>query len=176
MSLLTWSWYLPQKEHFRPFCSSNLNMPSPRLFRGLGTRDEDIVYQAVSLGFFSAHPEIPLSISLYLIERLTRMLCQDLVKVLLGAQDLLGCYLYFCRLSLNTAKRLVDFKGYQVNDELLAHAPDHVKIMHCLPAHRGEEITDSVLESPRSIVFDQAENRLHGQKAIMKYLVEHSQK
>ncbi|HOL94422.1 MAG TPA: ornithine carbamoyltransferase [bacterium] len=75
-----------------------------------------------------------------------------------------------------TAKRLVDFKDYQVNDELLSHAPDHVKIMHCLPAHRGEEITDSVLESPRSIVFDQAENRLHGQKAIMKYLLDHSRR
>ena len=56
---------------------------------------------------------------------------------------------------------------FQLNEELVAHAkPDHL-IMHCLPAERGREITDPVMDGPNSVVFDQAENRLHGQKAIM---------
>ncbi len=62
------------------------------------------------------------------------------------------------------------FAGYQVNAALLAQAPD-AWVMHCLPAHRGEEITDEVLDGPRSIVFDQAENRLHAQKAILERLL-----
>jgi ornithine carbamoyltransferase len=62
------------------------------------------------------------------------------------------------------------FEPYQLNARLLAHAPDAL-VMHCLPAHRGEEITDDVLDGPRSIVFDQAENRLHAQKAILEALL-----
>lgn len=64
-------------------------------------------------------------------------------------------------------KRLESFKRYQVNNTLLENAKEDVLVMHCLPAHRGEEITDEVIDGPRSIVFDQAENRLHVQKAIM---------
>ena len=64
------------------------------------------------------------------------------------------------------------FAAYQVNDALLEEAPD-AWVMHCLPAHRGEEITDSVLDGERSIVFDQAENRLHVQKAILERLLSH---
>lgn len=71
---------------------------------------------------------------------------------------------------IETAKRKIDFADYQINKELLAHASEDAVVMHCLPAHRGEEITDDVLESDRSIVFDQAENRLHAQKAIMYFL------
>ncbi len=56
---------------------------------------------------------------------------------------------------------------YQINRSLLKKAPAHALVMHCLPAHRGEEITDDVIDGPQSIVFDQAENRLHVQKAIM---------
>ncbi|RQG93188.1 ornithine carbamoyltransferase [Natrarchaeobius halalkaliphilus] len=67
--------------------------------------------------------------------------------------------------------RMDDFEGFQVNDGLLAHAPD-ASVMHCLPAHRGEEITDDVVEGDRSIVFDQAENRLHAQKALLSWLLE----
>ncbi len=59
------------------------------------------------------------------------------------------------------------FAAFQVNAELVARASDDVAVMHCLPAHRGEEITDEVIEGPRSVVFDQAENRLHAQKALM---------
>jgi ornithine carbamoyltransferase len=63
--------------------------------------------------------------------------------------------------------RLKRFAGFQVNAALLAKAPAHCKVMHCLPAHRGEEITDDVMDGPQSVVFDQAENRLHAQKAIL---------
>ncbi|THB66046.1 MAG: ornithine carbamoyltransferase [Desulfovibrio sp.] len=62
------------------------------------------------------------------------------------------------------------FAPYQVNDELLALADPDVKVMHCLPAHRGEEITEQVMESDRAIVWDQAENRLHMQKALLAWL------
>ncbi len=59
------------------------------------------------------------------------------------------------------------FARYQVNSQLLRHAPEHAKVMHCLPAHRGEEISDEVIESERSLVFEQAENRLHTVKAML---------
>jgi ornithine carbamoyltransferase len=68
-------------------------------------------------------------------------------------------------------KRIADLMPYQLNAELIKHAKSDVLIMHCLPAHRGEEITDEVIDGPNSIVFDQAENRLHTQKAIMKLLM-----
>ncbi len=68
-----------------------------------------------------------------------------------------------------TAERLKRFQGFQVNEELLAKAPKHAKVMHCLPAHRGEEITDGVMESEQSVVFQQAGNRMHIQKAILKW-------
>jgi ornithine carbamoyltransferase len=68
-------------------------------------------------------------------------------------------------------KRLADFVGFQVNATLVKTAPANVKIMHCLPAHRGLEITDDVAESANSIMFDQAENRLHFQRALLKKLL-----
>jgi len=68
-------------------------------------------------------------------------------------------------------KRLKDFAGFAVDAALVAAAPRHVKIMHCLPAYRGYEITDEVAESPGSIMFDQAENRLHFQRALLKHLM-----
>jgi ornithine carbamoyltransferase len=66
-----------------------------------------------------------------------------------------------------TEKRLKIFKPFQVNQELLRYAEKNYYVMHCLPAHRGVEITDDVLDSEKSIVFQQAENRLHLQKALM---------
>jgi ornithine carbamoyltransferase len=63
--------------------------------------------------------------------------------------------------------RLEAFQRYQLNDTLLGFAPGNALVMHCLPAHRGEEITDAVLDGPRSVILDQAENRLHAQKAII---------
>ncbi|MGA2669122.1 MAG: ornithine carbamoyltransferase [Ignavibacteria bacterium] len=68
-------------------------------------------------------------------------------------------------------KRLNDLKAYQLNSELLSKCKKDVLVMHCLPAHRGEEITDEVMDGPNSIVFDQAENRMHTQKAIIKLLM-----
>ncbi len=68
-------------------------------------------------------------------------------------------------------KRCVDFAAYQVNAELVRCAPEAARIMHCLPAYRGFEITDEVAEMPHSIMFDQAENRLHFQRALLKKLL-----
>jgi len=68
-------------------------------------------------------------------------------------------------------KRLQAFEGYQLSSQVLAAAPLHALVMHCLPAHPGQEIAAEVLRGPRSIVFDQAENRKHGQKAIMSWLI-----
>jgi ornithine carbamoyltransferase len=68
-------------------------------------------------------------------------------------------------------KRMRDFQGYCVDDALMARASSRSIFLHCLPAHRGEEVTDAVIEGPRSRVFDEAENRLHAQKAIMVKLM-----
>jgi len=69
------------------------------------------------------------------------------------------------------AGRKAAFLPFQVNDALMQHAAPHALFMHCLPAHRGDEVTDSVIDSPRSVVFDEAENRLHVQKAILLMLL-----
>ncbi len=68
-------------------------------------------------------------------------------------------------------KRRRDFAMYTVDAELLSRAKKDAIVMHCLPAHRGEEITDEVMDGPRSVVFDQAENRIHAQKAILAQLL-----
>lgn len=68
-------------------------------------------------------------------------------------------------------KRCADFAGFQVNTQLLKYAPPDAKIMHCLPAYRGLEITEEVFESANSIILDQAENRLHFQRALLKKLL-----
>ncbi|MFC0005232.1 ornithine carbamoyltransferase [Micromonospora siamensis] len=70
--------------------------------------------------------------------------------------------------------RLTPFRPYQVDAALLGHARPTAIVLHCLPAHRGEEITDEVLDGARSAVFDQAENRLHAQKALLTFLLEAS--
>jgi ornithine carbamoyltransferase len=68
-------------------------------------------------------------------------------------------------------KRREIFKPYQVNSELLASAKQDYIFMHCLPAHRGDEVTEEIMESNHSVIYDQAENRLHAQKAIILYLL-----
>lgn len=70
------------------------------------------------------------------------------------------------------AQRVNDFSAYQINEELFSKAESHAVFMHCLPAKRGEEVTDEVIECPGSAVFDQAENRLHVQKALLLMLLD----
>lgn len=70
-----------------------------------------------------------------------------------------------------TNKRVHDFEGYQVNMELLSHAKKDVSFMHCLPAHRGEEVTDEVMDSPQSIIFDEAVSRMHIAKALIAMML-----
>jgi len=68
-------------------------------------------------------------------------------------------------------KRLTDFASFQINSELMAHAPSSAYFLHCLPAHRGEEVTDEVIDGPQSVVVQQAANRLHVQKGILAWLL-----
>ena len=68
-------------------------------------------------------------------------------------------------------KRMRDFQGFQIDQALVDRADQDVRVMHCLPAHRGQEISDEVIEGPHSVVFDQAENRMHIQKAILARLM-----
>lgn len=70
-----------------------------------------------------------------------------------------------------TKARLKIFKNYQINARLAAGADTNFIFMHCLPAHRGQEVTDDVIDGPHSVIFDQAENRLHAQKAILLFLL-----
>lgn len=71
----------------------------------------------------------------------------------------------------DAAKKKQRFKKYQINSKLLSDAKKDVIVLHCMPAHRGEEITDEVIDGPQSLVFDQAENRLHTQKALLEFLL-----
>ncbi|RHW33448.1 ornithine carbamoyltransferase [Lysinibacillus yapensis] len=70
-----------------------------------------------------------------------------------------------------SSQRLLDFKEYQVNDKLVAHAKPDYMFLHCLPAHREEEVATSVIDGPNSYIFEQAENRLHAQKAVLVSLL-----
>ena len=70
--------------------------------------------------------------------------------------------------------RVRPFRPFQLNSALLDRADSDAVVLHCLPAHRGHEITDEVLDGPHSAVFDEAENRLHAQKALLVWLLEQS--
>ncbi|GAA1521212.1 ornithine carbamoyltransferase [Dactylosporangium maewongense] len=70
--------------------------------------------------------------------------------------------------------RITPFRPYQVNAELLANAHANAIVLHCLPAHRGDEITSEVMDGPQSAIWDEAENRLHAQKALLAWLLDHS--
>ena len=70
-----------------------------------------------------------------------------------------------------TEKRICVFRPYQVNSALVAEAKDDVVVMHCLPAHRGQEITDDICDGAHSALWDQAENRMHAQKAVLVRLL-----
>ena len=69
------------------------------------------------------------------------------------------------------AQRMVAFKGYQINEGVLKAAHPGAMVLHCLPAHRGYEVTEDVIDGPQSVIFDEAENRLHAQKAVMATLM-----
>ena len=66
-------------------------------------------------------------------------------------------------------RRHNQLRGYQVNESLMAHAKSDSLFMHCLPAHRNDEATSAVMDGPHSVIFDEAENRLHAQKAVMRW-------
>ena len=67
-------------------------------------------------------------------------------------------------------KRMKDFKNYQIDNSMMAKAGQDAVFMHCLPAHRGVEVTDDIMDSKNSIVYDQAENRLHAQNGLLSLL------
>ena len=69
------------------------------------------------------------------------------------------------------AERQRDFARWEVDEEMMANANPDALFMHCLPAHRGEEVAAAVIDGPQSVVWDEAENRLHAQKALLEYLV-----
>ena len=70
-----------------------------------------------------------------------------------------------------TARRIKEFKGYQINEDLVKLAHKDYIFMHCLPAHRGLEVTADIIDGKHSVIFDQAENRLHAQKAVLLKLL-----
>ena len=74
-------------------------------------------------------------------------------------------------LKAEKAKRMQDFAGYHVDEQLMAAAPKHAMVLHCLPAYRGLEISEGIIEGPQSQVFPQAENRLHFQKGLLAVLM-----
>jgi ornithine carbamoyltransferase len=71
-------------------------------------------------------------------------------------------------------QRVAALERYQVNGELMAAAPSRATFMHCLPARRGEEVTDEVMDGPQSVVVQQAANRMHLQKGLLAWLLSHS--
>ena len=98
-------------------------------------------------------------------------LMHDPVKAVAGADAVYTDVCISMGQENETTKRTPIFKPFQVNEALMAHASDNAVFMHCLPAHRGQEVTDAVMDSPQSIVFDEAENRLHAQKALLLMLL-----
>jgi ornithine carbamoyltransferase len=98
-------------------------------------------------------------------------LTHDPVKAATGADAIYTDVCVSMGQEHETARRAPIFVPFQVNDHLMSHAQSGAAFMHCLPAHRGAEVTDSVLDGPQSIAFDQAENRMHAQKAITLMLL-----
>lgn len=97
---------------------------------------------------------------------------RDPREALIGAQVVYADTWTSMGQEAEAAKRRQDFAGYQLNNKLLGCAADGALVMHCLPAHRGEEITDEVIDGPQSVVYDQAENRLHAQKGILVFCMD----
>jgi ornithine carbamoyltransferase len=98
-------------------------------------------------------------------------LVSDPVKAVTGAHAVYTDVCTSMGFEHEATKRAPIFKPYQVNEELMSHAEADAAFMHCLPAHRNAEVTDAVLDGPQSVVFEQAENRMHAQKAILLMLL-----
>ncbi|ADV82859.1 ornithine carbamoyltransferase [Terriglobus saanensis] len=98
-------------------------------------------------------------------------LTHDAIKAATGADAIYTDVCISMGQEHEATKRAPIFKPYQVNEALMAQASEHAVFMHCLPAHRGAEVTDAVMDSPQAVIFDQAENRLHAQKALMLMLL-----
>jgi ornithine carbamoyltransferase len=101
----------------------------------------------------------------------TITLMQDPVAAVTGADAVYTDVCTSMGMEHEVTKRAPIFKPYQVNEALMAHASAEAVFMHCLPAHRNAEVTDAVLDGPRSVVFEQAENRMHAQKALLLMLL-----
>ena len=95
------------------------------------------------------------------------MLTNDPIEAVKDADVIYGDVWTSMGQEAENAKRLKDFADFQINQKLLSNADKDVLFMHCLPAHRGEDVTDEVIDGPHSIVFDEAENRMHLQKGIL---------
>ena len=93
--------------------------------------------------------------------------CRDPAVAVANAHAVYADSWYSMGQEHEATKRRPIFKSYQINEELMSKAQAHTVAMHCLPAHRGDEITDGVLDGPQSVAFQQAENRLHVQKALL---------
>ncbi|MCM3764844.1 ornithine carbamoyltransferase [Neobacillus niacini] len=101
----------------------------------------------------------------------TVMITNDPLKAVAGADVIVTDVWTSMGQEAETEKRLKAFQGYQVNEDLCKHAKEDFIFLHCLPAHRGEEVSAEIIDGPHSVVFDEAENRLHAQKAILKLLL-----
>ncbi len=99
------------------------------------------------------------------------MITHDPIEAVAGAHVIYSDAFYSMGQEAEAEKRRKDFRPFRISNDLLAGAdPKHI-VLHCLPAHRGEEITDEVMDGPHSVVFDEAENRLHAQRAILATLI-----
>ncbi len=95
-------------------------------------------------------------------------------KVGAKGADVLATDVWVSMGQADAPERKAALGAFQVNEELLAQAAPDAIVLHCLPAHRGEEVSAGVLDGPASVVWDQAENRLHAQKALLAWLLEHA--
>ena len=95
----------------------------------------------------------------------------DIAEALHGADAVYTDVWASMGMEAETEKRARDFAAYQVNAQVMSLAKEDAIFMHCLPAHRGSEVTDEVMDGAQSVVFDEAENRLHAQKAVLAMLM-----
>lgn len=96
---------------------------------------------------------------------------EDVIEAVTGADAIYSDVWTSMGQEAENEQRLADFTGYQVNTELVGHAKSDYIFMHCLPAHRGEEVSAEIIDGPNSVVFEQAGNRLHAQKALLVELL-----